>query len=294
MQLETLPDEFLLSETQRLVKIERSILSSLLHHLREIDRRRLYSALGYPSLFAYCIRCLGYPEDQASRRINAMRMLKTFPELEGKVADGALSLTSLSLANSAFKRMDNIDRKEQLNLLAAIENKSSRDTERLLAAVAPLPPAPDRIRTLNHDTVELRFEADARLRGKIDTLRELMAHKHPQLSLGELFEKICDLAIQSMDESNPSPAAPRVSKRKSRRAVWKKAKGRCEKCGSQRALQIDHIHPKGLGGTSKPDNLRLLCRSCNQRAAIEAYGIDKMNPYINQSKKGLPEPPPKT
>jgi 5-methylcytosine-specific restriction endonuclease McrA len=55
-------------------------------------------------------------------------------------------------------------------------------------------------------------------------------------------------------------------------AVWTKSNSRCcyvdkttqKQCGSQYALEIDHIMPLALGGSNEPQNLRLLCRAHNQ------------------------------
>ncbi|MEK7357089.1 MAG: HNH endonuclease signature motif containing protein [Bdellovibrionota bacterium] len=38
--------------------------------------------------------------------------------------------------------------------------------------------------------------------------------------------------------------------------------------------------PFALGGPNELENLRLVCRSCNQRSAIEVYGVEKMENYI--------------
>ncbi|PWU16697.1 MAG: HNH endonuclease, partial [Bdellovibrio sp.] len=65
------------------------------------------------------------------------------------------------------------------------------------------------------------------------------------------------------------------------RAIWQRAGSKCEKCGSQFALQIDHCRPWALGGDHQFENLRLLCRNCNQRAAIETFGSQKMNDFLN-------------
>jgi hypothetical protein len=103
MNLQHLSDESLDLETLRYVEKEREVLTAVLHHLREIERRRLFSALKYQSLFDYAERRLGYSRDQAWRRIEAMRMLKECPEIEEKIATGALSLTNIGLARTVFK-----------------------------------------------------------------------------------------------------------------------------------------------------------------------------------------------
>jgi hypothetical protein len=38
---------------------------------------------------------------------------------------------------------------------------------------------------------------------------------------------------------------------------------KCVKCSSKQSLQFDHILPISRGGSDEPDNLRVLCRSCN-------------------------------
>jgi len=76
-------------------------------------------------------------------------------------------------------------------------------------------------------------------------------------------------------------SAPKISQAQLRREIFKRAQNQCKNCGSQYAMEIDHIHPRSLGGDSHENNLRVLCRSCNQRAAIVKLGLKKMNDHIN-------------
>lgn len=70
---------------------------------------------------------------------------------------------------------------------------------------------------------------------------------------------------------------------KTKREVWMKADGKCQRCKSTFALEYDHIVPYAMGGTNTGGNLRLLCRSCNQRHALESYGARKMESWINET-----------
>jgi 5-methylcytosine-specific restriction endonuclease McrA len=101
-----------------------------------------------------------------------------------------------------------------------------------------------------------------------------------------LSEQLCDLGLSEW--SSEKTAAPRkrcVTDKPSQaqiiRKFFQKAENRCENCGSTFALEIDYIVPRAKSGLSNPENLRVPCRSCNQRSAIQELGIQKMDPFIN-------------
>ena len=71
MNLRHLTDQCLLADTKQLVKQERELLTVILHHLREIERRRLFGA--HPSLHVYAEKELGYSASQAHRRVDRPR-----------------------------------------------------------------------------------------------------------------------------------------------------------------------------------------------------------------------------
>jgi len=84
----------------------------------------------------------------------------------------------------------------------------------------------------------------------------------------------------------PAPAArdPRHVPAALRRAIWQRDEGRCQfvsaagvRCESTSYLEIDHVRPVALGGTSTLDNLRLLCRAHNQLEAEARLGREFMH-----------------
>ncbi len=47
--------------------------------------------------------------------------------------------------------------------------------------------------------------------------------------------------------------------------VFERDGGRCSHCGSGSNLEYDHIVPFSRGGSNEPENIQLLCLSCNRR-----------------------------
>src|SRR5690606_12719200 len=83
------------------VSDERKITTKILHALCEIEKRMLHAEMGYPSLYEFCVKELGYSEGSAYRRISAMRLLSSLPEdlrkeTENKIESGKLNLSTVS------------------------------------------------------------------------------------------------------------------------------------------------------------------------------------------------------
>jgi len=120
MDLKNYSDKELLAKTKNLIREEQKLLSIILSHLEEIERRKLYSDLGYQSLFDYALKELCYTEQQAWRRINAMRLIRKLPELKNQVDDGSLSLSNINLVSSLFKDAKINSREKQLEIFEEI------------------------------------------------------------------------------------------------------------------------------------------------------------------------------
>src|SRR5690606_13379971 len=65
MNLKAMTDKELHQNGLHLPTKEREALTAMLHHLREVERRHLYSSLSYSSLHRYAVAEYGYSDDQA-------------------------------------------------------------------------------------------------------------------------------------------------------------------------------------------------------------------------------------
>lgn len=266
MNLQNLLDAELLTGTKAWVEKERTALHAVLHHLYEIERRRLFSSLKYSSLFAYVTEELKYSESEAIRRISAMRLMRELPQIEEKISSGDLSLTNLGLAKQVFSKKAHT-KVEKLELIKMLEGKSTREAQKIAFSVVP---------ELKRREVDFDVFNDE-LRAKLLRVRGKLAHKYGDMNLEKLLDVLCDQELEKSPSAGVAAVAPKVKKEVRLRD------GVCVNCGSTHALEVDHIIPRAMGGSDEPENLRLLCRTCNQRAAIRSFGVRRMNKFISRS-----------
>jgi hypothetical protein len=72
----------------------------------------------------------------------------------------------------------------------------------------------------------------------------------------------------ALGQAPPAPRREGIS-RDIRRAVWERDGGACVQCGDAFELQFDHIIPVALGGATTPENLQVLCGTCNRTKGAE-------------------------
>jgi hypothetical protein len=331
MNLNHFNDEAIDQNLLSFVRTEREVLTNILHHLREAERRRLFCKRGFASLFEYATKRLGYSEDEAIRRISAMRLLRELPQIEEKIESGALKLTQLAKAQTLFRQETkaNLGRTstEKLDFLTKIQSCTKRELEKIIEVEG-------RIQLFVKSSKVALEQFSTEVQNKLQRLMDVLAHSNPGIDVDTLVAKLADLGLEKWD---PIKKAERFEKRKAgtslnsastfpsaissalpstslpnkrdalvpvpgkverlseikeqdrakrhipsaiRHAVYLRDKGKCTNCGSTRAIEVDHIIPFAKGGLSEPENLRLLCRSCNQHHAIGTYGISKMMNYF--------------
>jgi hypothetical protein len=291
MNLKSISDSDLLRDTKRHATQEKEAGIQVLHHLREVDARKLFTTVKCSSLYSYCIKELGYSEGTAGRRIHAMKLIRDLPEYETKLEEGSIHESQLSKAQTFFnaqkKKKKTYSKEKKLQVMKDIEGKSARETDQLFASIDPQAARKDISRPINAEETEIRFTADKALMEKLEKIQNLLGHKLGDKKYASLIEELADLALKKLEpKAPPTLAVKEVSETryipaKVKRAVWHRDQGKCTHpgCNSRYALQYEHITPFAKGGKSSLENLKLLCSAHNQRAAIEAYGLAKMQEH---------------
>ena len=210
MNLSKLKDQEVLSQIKLLVQNERAVLTSILHHLREVESRKLFSELKYSSLFEYAVKELKYSEPQAGRRISAMRLLKELPQVEEKIQSGTLNLSNLCQAQTYFRSADkkakaekvpSLSSGEKIEILERLENKSVREGEKLLISLLPEVELPkEKERVLSESHAEVRFIMDEELRMNLEKVRSLLGLKGLGMTFAELAKEMSVLSIQILSQ----------------------------------------------------------------------------------------------
>ena len=328
MALENLSDQELHRNLQGLVQGERQVLTKILHHLGEVERRKLFCDFGCSSLFEYAINKLGYSEGQAHRRIQAMRLMRELPQVEKQIAAGTLNLSNISQAQSLFNEVKKqnkdaaLNKQEKIDVLKQLENKSSRETQRTLLKLRPEGiPLKDRERQVSENQVEVRFIIDDKLKAKLEEIRSLLGCRGIDLNYAELLSSMADLSLAELKAkqfgsrrtrtaaaaaaaaaskaitkpaTRLAPSAPDISNvieshlptqsryipQSIKFEVWKRDGGQCQQCGTKQRLNYDHVIPLAKRGVTAVGNLRLLCFHCNQRAAMQIFGVSFMENQV--------------
>ena len=97
------------------------------------------------------------------------------------------------------KEQKSLDKNKKLNLLKTLEKTSSRECERILLELAPETPKEDKIRGITTDLTEIKITVDREFMGKVERLKNILSHSHPDISLKEMLDKALDELITKKD-----------------------------------------------------------------------------------------------
>lgn len=299
--LRPLSDEVLLARLDALVAREREGIVEVVEHLMEADRRDIVLDRGYPSLFQYCVKKLGFSEQAAYARIRAARAARDFSDILPRLRSGELHLEAV------VRLSPHLTLENQSLLISRALGATTYEVQALVAeAGGGLPVERDLMRPVPASSaqardgeivpppnrVRLAFTADDDLVRMVVRLKSLLRHKFPHGRLEDQFKEAADSLLDRVDPDRKrttrvSGTTSFKSGRRSRRVpqvvrdeVWRRDGGRCayiaedgRRCDSSDALEFDHVIPWALGGVSDdPANIRILCRPHNQRLARRRFG----------------------
>jgi len=138
MALGDVTDQDLIARLRRLVRADRTLSARMLVHLGEMDARECACA----SMFAYCVQELHMSEAEAYLRIQAARLGRQFPLVVQLFAEGSLHLTAIKLLGPHLTQDNHV------RVLDQARGKNKREIELLVAALAPKPDVPNKMRKL--------------------------------------------------------------------------------------------------------------------------------------------------
>ena len=97
---------------------------------------------------------------------------------------------------------------------------------------------------------------------------------HRAISLARKLAKGIDRADRTYRKlvhlkTEVRPASRNHLSASKRKRILLRGKGRCVKCGSRENLEIDHVVPLARGGSSRLENLQLLCQRCNRMKGVD-------------------------
>jgi 5-methylcytosine-specific restriction endonuclease McrA len=286
-----------------LLRVEFTSLGAFLEALAEFDRRKLFRDLGHADLFSYLQKGLKLSRAAAHHRRAAARLVERFPEVLEPIREGKLCFTTAAVLASVvteenvaavLPRFYGLSKQEALELAAELKPRpvvpvrtvvTIEDVKTTVPEIRPGEPGIPRTEA-QRTLVEPMTAVVSRIH--ITVSREFLAllkkakagesHRNP----GATDEQVLTAALQALIEkqgkrkaSVPARVKREVMKRDEGKCQWKLADGGI--CGATVRLEIDHVQPRGRGGSSTVENCRLLCKAHNLEAAREAYGDAHMD-----------------
>ena len=172
--------------------------------------------------------------------------------------------------------------------------------ERVPAPIpSPAPPAAV-VQPLAPSRYKVQFTASAGLRDKLERLQALMRSQVPDGDLAAIIEQAVTEKLgrleakrfarttvprKGLSGTDTSPSSRHIPAAV-RRAVHERDGDRCRyvdrqgrRCSERERLEYHHLHPFGMGGDHRPENVRLMCRTHNRYAAEHDYGKSAMARY---------------
>ena len=246
-KLERLSNQALDHSAEQLVYAEKRNVAKLVAHLAEMSRRKAALALGYKSLFDYCVLRLHLSEGSVASRIHIANVSIRFPQVLVALSENRLSLTVAGLL-APHLNDGNVDK-----LLSDCAGMTKNAVREYVVALAPKPvyepsirrrpepkqapevtpmtsapvqeatipqgpppkSSPTILQPATADEFNFRFSADRNFKDKFERLAEVLGVENAQKHMAEILEKAIDIALEKKDPKKKLERRQKRAKAKS-------------------------------------------------------------------------------
>ena len=301
----------LLNKASELFIREKKIGDAIIVILSEIQYRRVYSELGYSSLFEMLTKHFKLSESSAYQKVSLIKLIADVPAAKNALIIGEASMSNLVLASSFIKEQNKnvkiMTVEEKANVIELVKRNSYKEAKEKLALLSPQPViAKDKSITVSKTQTNLHFTIDIDLQKKLDHIKNLISHKNANPTMNELLTIMADITIEQIEKkkginkkvhtsskhcvtkktcqknlSSKVKNRSRYISKNVRREVYEKAQGQCEyvspegvRCQCKRFLQYEHTTPFSKGGLNDSATLVLFCSEHNALRAKQEFGVD--------------------
>ena len=246
-----------------LAKRHKNLEAELVEILQQVDRLKIFKALGKNSLFVYATEILDLDKSVAYALITVARRALEVPNLLS-----ALKAQSITLSKAS-------------RIVANLTHENDFE----LAKKNPKAAARDKMKLLSEELVEVKITISRKTFEKLKRAESLQAQKGQSIKWGEVLEACLEVYL---DKNDPVRKAKRqktellrarVEKAKKplakervalsaeqKHAVFLRDQGKCthvdhqgQRCSQDKWIEIHHITPISQGGTNDIENLTTLC-----------------------------------
>ena len=243
-----------------------SLEVKLIQILKKIESERVFSLLGYPSMYSYCTESLKLSESQSYRLIGVSRSCAQVPELDTAITSGKLN-------PSKVKKILSVLTNENANVW--IEKALTLPTAQLEKEVAlenPEKAIQEKLKPVTPTKLELKLGISYELRKKLERAQQITGKKNIEETLEVLVEHFLERKdpVEKAKRNGHKPVAQqslgKVIPTSIRHQVVLRDRGKCQYrlpsgkvCQSGFFTEIHHILPFSYGGKHELSNLTTFC-----------------------------------
>ena len=185
----------IVEKLKQLVASERKITAEIIEHIQEVDRKKIYVQMGYPTLFSFLTENIGYSAASAQRRIEAARLLNEVPEVKEDIKSGSLNLSQVALVAQSIRQKQKempevkIKAEDKKVLLLSIKNQNFENSQKIISQTLDLEIKTfDRKVVQKDESVRMEVTFSKEQMQAFNKVKSLISHINPSASVVEVFD----------------------------------------------------------------------------------------------------------